>query len=184
MTDLRERQDKSTVRWDQLCDVIEASGGLTEVDSNQKWGQVLKELRVDASKIDQNSASVFRTWYLEKKRSRPESQKRWVARKTMVTEEAEVEQHLNSGTSASAAKARMAGHDVTSQVEVETVLRPRKLTERVYQQHLRNLKELFSNITSFVKRDGCCPTRFIMTSVRGVAGNTSQPRPLLNQPFL
>ena len=145
LTDLRERQDKSTVRWDQLCDVIEASGGLTEVDSNQKWGQVLKELRVDASKIDQNSASVFRTWYLEKKRSRPESQKRWVARKTMVTEEAEVEQHLNSGTSASAAKARMAGHDVTSQVEVETVLRPRKLTERVYQQHLRNLKELFSN---------------------------------------
>jgi len=70
LASLREREDKSRVRWDRLHRAIQSRGGLSEVDAKQSWGDVMRQMRVDPSKIEADSSAILRTWYIEKKKSR------------------------------------------------------------------------------------------------------------------
>jgi hypothetical protein len=149
LASLRERQDKSFVRWDRLDTAIRSRGGLAEVDAKQCWGEVMAQLRVDPSKIEPDSSSILRTWYKEKKRAREMKEARWRTnskrRRNESDDSWEPEKASRGGSLPSSQPCDRAGAESGSDQEEEEVpLRPRKLTERLYQQHNRHLKELFA----------------------------------------
>jgi hypothetical protein len=148
---LREREDSSVIRWYQLCSAIQAAGGLSEIDIKQGWSRIMENLRVDPSKVQEDSGTTFRTWYIEKKKAQRERQNGLKPNSNMprTEEPAGINQRgfvkVNNQLPANPRSIfeDTAAEDAAKDFEEDLPLRPRKLTERVYQQHLRNLKDLF-----------------------------------------
>ena len=157
---LREREDKSLIPWNVLCSTVKGRGGLAQVDSKQAWDQVMEELGVDPSKMEPDSSATFRTWYVEKRKSQKKSDLRCKAksRKWSRTQDSRDEEQPIADASSPACQIVAATEDaereaVSNIKERETVsnvkevlvpLRPRRLTERLFQQHVKNLKDLFA----------------------------------------
>jgi len=153
LASLREREDKSRVRWDRLHRAIQSRGGLSEVDAKQSWGDVMRQMRVDPSKIEADSSAILRTWYIEKKKSRKmDSKMKGVFRtnskrsRNESDDSWEPEKASRRSSLPSSQPFDRAGADsgLEQESEEEVPLRPRKLTERLYEQHNKHLKELFA----------------------------------------
>ena len=150
---LRQRADKSIIKWDRLCKTIKAHGGLTEIDGKKKWRSVMEQMRVDPAKIeDGNSGAVFRAWYVEKKKVlRKKAASASLPKKRSRSEDSDDSWQPEKAPKSSAS---MGTRDLCDQAAADSgaednsdedaPLRPRKLTERLYQQHAKHLRDLFS----------------------------------------
>ena len=178
---LRKREDKSTIQFKELSNAIQARGGLSEVEGIQDWENVMEQLNVDPSNIENDSAATFRAWYVAKKKaSRTKRQLKYVAKKNAAQQE-KFEGELSRPRGEKAAQKDKFEGELTrprgdseqplklrkmeassdsrqmldsgaegSNCEVggsdeDAPLRPRKLTERLYHQHVKHLKDLFSS---------------------------------------
>ena len=141
---LRKREDSSKIGWDELNDAIHAHGGLSNVDETQCWVQVMENLRMDPPKIQDNASHFLRMWYVERKARKMSKARLHLSKKRPCEESGDEGQPFRLPRDSLQGLESGSMECEGERQEDNIPLRPRKLTARLYQQHVKNLRELFS----------------------------------------